>query len=274
MAIQGVAGSFHEEVARQWFGPTPAVVQCADFPTLFEALQSGRAEQAVMAVENSLAGTLLPNLALLQEASVQVVGETYLRIGLHLMARPGTSLEELKTVHSHPIALRQCERYLRAKGLTLVDSEDTADSARLVAESDLTHLGAVASRRAAELYGLNILAEHVETNPRNFTRFLILSRKASTVHEPNKASLSFQLTHEPGSLAKCLQTIGDCGLNLTKIQSMPIIGRPNEYHFHLDLTWPTREAWQNGLIRLRAETLDLRIFGEYQAGQLPSLPNP
>ncbi|HLP96344.1 MAG TPA: prephenate dehydratase [Saprospiraceae bacterium] len=271
IVIQGVQGAFHEIAARQFFGCQIEVVPALSFPELFGIMaSSAHADGAVLAIENSIAGSILGNYALLQNSQLAIVGEVYLPIRQNLLTLPGATLEDVQEVHSHPMALAQCAEFFnRYPHIRLVASEDTAESAAFVARNRSTAIGAIASERAAELYGLQILAPAIETVPENYTRFLALQRRpeAAPVPAANKVSLSFTLANEPGSLARILGLMAAENANLSKIQSVPLLGKPWEYHFYADFTClPERiHALLQSLSNLAG---DLQILGVYRSGSM------
>lgn len=270
IAIQGVKGAFHEIAARQFFGQDIQLETCDSFPVLFRQLNQSQADAGIIAIENSVAGSLLPNYALLRDSSFSIIGEVYLRIEHHLMALPGQSLADIREVHSHPMALHQCQAFFeRYPSIKLVEAADTAGSAAWLQQTQQMGVAAIASRLAAEYYQMELLASNIETNRRNFTRFL------SIVHEdlapaftlkPDKASLCFNLSHmsqKVGSLAGILSILGHYGMNLSKIQSLPILGKEWEYFFHIDLEFEDYAHYQKSLDAIRPLVSELKILGEY-----------
>jgi prephenate dehydratase len=269
VAIQGIAASFHEAAATQWFDAPIRTVECLTFHELCETLAGGESDFAVMAIENSIAGSILPNFALLEQHRFNIRGELYVPIHLHLMALPGVTLDEIDTVESHPMALRQCGEFLHAlPGVAIRESDDTALSAKRIAGLGLRTTAAVASERAAKRYGLRILARRIETNPKNFTRFLVLSRNGGAVPRSNKASLAFEVADEVGSLAAVLSTFRRHRVNLSLIQSIPIVGRPSAYSIHVDVTFPGRSDYDTALARVRRQVVTLRVLGEYRRAEM------
>jgi prephenate dehydratase len=269
IAIQGIAASFHEVAALTYFGPSIETVECLTFFDLCESLKNGRADYAVMAIENSIAGSILPNYFLLQEYRFQIIGEQYLPIHMHLLALPGTKIGQLKTIESHPMAIRQCSEYLHGlNGIEIRESDDTALSAQRIAEKKLKGVAAIANEFAAKRFGLEILEKRIETHKKNFTRFLILSRHNGSPTESNKASISFEVANEVGSLAEALMTFKANSINLLKIQSIPVIGKPSEYSIHLDLEWRTRRKYETAMRSLMRQVRNLNILGEYKKGKL------
>lgn len=265
IAIQGETGSYHEIAARQFFGNHIQLECCDSFPELFKNLGSLTSDFAVSAIENSVAGTILPNYGLLRESGFHIIGEVYLRISHMLMALPGTKIEDLKEVHSHPMAIAQCHRFLDTlPNIRLVECDDTAASARRIAENKSPHVAAIASTLAASHYNMSILAQAIEDDPGNFTRFFILSRSESDlIKQPDKASLCFAVGHEVGQLSKVLMILSAHGMNLTKIQSSPIVGKAWEYFFHLDLEFSAYDQYQRAIDSIRSLVKDLTIIGEY-----------
>jgi len=273
IAIQGVKGAFHEIAARKFFGNNIELEMCDSFPRLFRGLDQKRAQLGVMAIENSVAGTLLPNYALLRESSYTIIGEVYLRIKHNLMALPSQSLDQLREIHSHPMALLQCESFLgKYPQIKLVESEDTALSAKLIQVRQKQGIAAIASEICAEYYNLEIIESGIETNKRNFTRFLIIvdQRQAQEwFRKPDKASLCFNLakmSQKVGSLAGILSILGHYGMNLTKIQSLPILGQEWQYFFHIDLEFDQYDRYQQALDAIRPLVSELKILGEYARG--------
>ena len=228
-------------------------------------LKEDKADYVVMAIENSIAGSLLPNYNLLQDFRFPIMGEVYLRIQLHLMAYPGVKIEDIRHVESHPIALRQCADFLEEyPQIKATEGMDTAACAKKISELQLKDTAAVANRLASELYGLNILDSRIETIKKNYTRFLILAAEAKDNPKADKASLSFQTGNLPGSLARILNTFAEQNINLNKIHSMPVLGRRDEYIFHVDIDWKNRKDYDNALQKVLKHTINFNILGEYQ----------
>jgi prephenate dehydratase len=268
IAIQGLVASFHELAARTYFKEPVAVVECLTFHALCECLKNGEADVAVMAIENSIAGSILPNYFLLQEYHFSIVGEVYLPIHMQLLALPGVSMGEIRTIESHPMAIRQCADFLhRLKGVEIRESDDTALSAKRVSELGLRTTAAIANELAAKKYGLAVVEKRIETHKKNFTRFLVLAR-SGVASDGNKASLSFEVRNEVGSLADALTTFKEAQLNLTKIQSIPIIGKPNEYSIHVDVEWKKRRDYDGAMKRILRQVKNLNILGEYKKGKI------
>ncbi len=272
VSIQGYAGAFHEAAAREHFhGREVVTVPGHTFSQVIAQVESGESDLALMAIENTLAGSLMANYDLLQRSRLRITGEVYLRIRQNLMALPGVGIEELREVYSHPIALMQVREFFQAwPKIRLVESADTALSARHVLESQDRTRGAVAHRLAADLYELDILAAGIETNKLNHTRFLVLQRGTDTTDDGgNKVSLSFAVSHESGSLSRVLMVLDAYKINLTKIQSTPIVGRPWQYRFYVDFLLNGAVTVQEALSGIQPITKELRILGIYAAGEKP-----
>lgn len=269
VAIQGFEACFHEISARKFFhGTRIKLVFCESFPRLFEVLKNNEADFAMMAIENTLAGSIMPNYTLLREHKFKVIGEIYLHIVQNFMALPGSKVEDIKEVHSHPVAIAQAVPFFsQYPHIKLVEHSDTALSAKEIAEGNIANRGAIASRHAARVFGLEILAESIETHKKNFTRFLTLANEANShleVEGANKASLCFSLPHEEGSLAAVLAILAYYKMNLTKIQSMPIIGQEFEYFFHVDIVFDSREKFKQAIQAVSPLLHNIKILGEYK----------
>lgn len=272
IAIQGFQASFHETAAIEFFGGEIERLECATFPQLFGAMKNREAGFAVCAFENSLAGSILPNYAFLRNSDLEIFGEVYLCIEMNLLALPGQTVGQIKEIHSHPMAFLQCQEFLDAHPqIQLVESSDTALSAKEISEFQIEKRAAIAGRRAAEVFGLDIIAADIHDNKRNFTRFLALRRRGENEEVPdfNKSSISFRTRHLPGSLAKILTVIAACGINLNKIQSLPVIGEEWHYYFYVDLRFENRGDYRKMLAGIEPLTTDLKILGEYRQGEKP-----
>ena len=264
VAIQGIKGCFHEEAAYKYFGDDIETVECESFKKTCELLKHGEVDHVVMAIENSIAGGLLPNHGLLRDYRFPIVGEVYLHIKLHLMVAPGTTMQDIKFVESHPIALQQCSDYLEENPqFKITEGEDTAGSAKKVSELQLKDTAAVANQLSAKLYGLDILERRIETNKKNYTRFLILAKKTAERTNVNKASLSFQTGNGVGSLSNVLQCFAEQNINLSRIQSMPVLGKRNEYDFYVDVEWQDQADYETAIRRVLKHTNNFNIMGEY-----------
>jgi prephenate dehydratase len=267
VAIQGISACFHEMAAREYFGKEVTPVECMTFQQLCESVKNGSADFGVMAIENSIAGSLLQNYALLMKYGFHVIGEVYLNIQMNLMALPGQKIEDLHTVQSHPIALSQCSEYLWSlPHVKWLEVDDTALAAKDIANNIKEGVAAVANVLSAEMYGLEILEKRIETHQQNFTRFLIISTDKKEVVGANKASTCLLLKHEHGSLAKVLNVLSENNINLTKIQSVPIVGRPYEYKFHIDMEWTNYDDFTNSIEAITPFTASSVIIGEYKKG--------
>ena len=271
VAIQGVKGCFHEQAARLFYDQhglsVTDIVECLTFDGLYKSLDSGKADAAVMAIENTVSGGLLPNFELLRKYDRKIKGEVFLRIQQNLMALPGQRIEDIKEVRTHYMAINQTRTFFKDyPWIRLVESEDTAKSAADVANEGLVGVGAVASVLAAELYGLDILAESIETYKQNFTRFLIFDDALEVdKSQVNKVSLCFTLSHTPGSLAHVLTILSFYGMNLTRIQSLPIPGQEWQYFFYVDIKFDDYVRYGQALAAVRPLMEDLDVLGEYEA---------
>jgi len=269
VAIQGIATSFHEVAALSYFDEPIETVECLSFHALCESLKDGTSDYAVMAIENSIAGSILPNYFLLQSYHFSIIGELYLPIHMHLLTLPGVKLQDIKCIESHPMAIRQCSEFIHAmNGIEVRESDDTALSAKRVKELKLKNTAAIANEFAAKKYGLQILEKRIETHKKNFTRFLILTKRRNGATESNKASLSFEVANEVGSLAEALMTFKNYSINLTKIQSIPIIGKPSEYSIHIDVEWKRRKSYDDAMKEVLRKVRNLNILGEYKKGKI------
>mgnify|MGYP000421625372 CR=1 FL=1 len=270
IAVQGIAGSFHEDAARKYFEDEIDVVECKTFTTVCELIDTDQVDFAVMAIENSIAGSLLKNYQLIRDYHLRIIGEIYLHIQMNLLVNDEVKPEDVKHIHSHPIALQQCLEYIEKyyPNAQLHEKLDTAASAKLVAEEQLTNAAAIGNLRSAELYGLKVLETGIETNKKNYTRFLILSKHGNPTTGNNKASVCFEVGHFYGSLARVLNTFAENEINLTKIQSVPIIGKPNEYTFHVDIEWEKPENYDRAIHQVLKNASSLSILGEYKRGEL------
>lgn len=272
IAIQGGYGAFHEIAAYKYFGDENVeIVPRNTFKDLFKSLKDKQVDFGITAIENSLAGSILPNYTLLLESNMKVIGEIYLRIKQNLVALPGQDLSTIKEVFSHPMAILQCQLFFdNYPEIKLIDSIDTALSAKKIADEKLPGVAAIASDLAARKYGLDIVAGEIETNKNNYTRFLILQDKnGSPFSDPhiNKSSVSFALAHQTGSLSKILSIFSFHEINLSKIQSMPIIGKDWEYQFYVDFEINNYERYKQALAAIEPFTSDIHILGEYYSGQ-------
>lgn len=272
VTIQGVAGCFHDAAARDYFaGRKIDTLPFDSFNEMFEALESDASLVGIVAIENTIAGSLLQNHELLRNSNLRIIGEYKMRISHVLAALPGQTVDRLTEVNSHPMALMQCEQYLRRHpNLKMIERFDTAGSAKEIAENKLTGHAAVCGEYAAQLYGLEILEAGIETNRRNFTRFLIIANPLLAAEigpqetQIDKASIVLTLPHSKGALSKVLTILSFYDMNLSKIQSMPIIGREWEYRFYIDLTFDSIVRYHQAVDAVRPLTNELRVLGEYK----------
>jgi prephenate dehydratase len=271
IAIQGIKGSFHHQVAQQYFEKVDGLDECMSFDDLVKSLVNNRSQKGVMALENSIAGSIIPNYALIDRHNLHIIGEHYLDIHMNLMVLKGQKIEDIKEVHSHPIALLQCAVFFsQYPHIKLVESGDTAETARRIQEQKLLGIGAVAAPIAAELYDLDILAAGIHTVQSNKTRFVIVktTNKEWPKEAINKASVKFELDDTPGSLATVLNVMNNCKLNLTKIQSMPIIDRPFQYSFFVDVIFEKYKHYEKAKNILALMTTHFKVLGEYKRGEV------
>lgn len=265
IAIQGIKGAFHEIAAIKYFGSDIETITCTQFKNVFEHVQHGDVDYGVVAVENTIAGSILSNYLLLKNSKVKISGEISLHITQNLMVMPGTNIKQVKEVYSHPIAIQQSSEFFNDyPDIKLIEWSDTASSAQKVADEKLSTAAAIASEYAAELYGLEIIAPHIETHKRNYTRFFIIERNVHDVIDNNTASLCFELGHQPGSLVDVLAVFKRENINLTKIQSLPILGKPYEYSFYVDVEWTDRKKYDKAVNTILKIVSNLSILGEYK----------
>lgn len=272
ITIQGVNGCFHDAAARDYFaGEEVTTVPCDTFQDLFDTMALDASMLGIVAIENTIAGSILQNHELLRQSNLRIIGEHKMRISHVLCALPGQSIDDLTEANSHPMALMQCEQYLRRHpNLKIIEKFDTAGAAREIAEKQLSGHAAVCGEYAANLYGLNILEKGIETNKRNFTRFLIVADPlvageiGPKENEVNKSSIMFTLPHTNGALSKVLTILSFYDINLSKIQSTPIIGREWEYRFYVDLTFKSVVRYHQAIDAVRPLLNDFRLLGEYK----------
>ena len=269
VAIQGYEGSFHQVAAQLYYGKNVQVTPCASFRDVVKiAGNKKESDGGVMAIENSIAGSILPNYNLLRKSSLLIVGEIYLQIRQNLLVNPGVRLDDIREVHSHTMALQQCYDFLDKYKWKLIETDDTALSAKHVHQHRSRHIAAIASKLAAELYGLEVIAPNIHTLKNNYTRFLVLQRKetAMAVEGANKASVNFNTDHSQGSLAKVLTRIAEGGINLSKLQSFPIPGSDFKYSFHADMEFDSPEQFHNVIEAIKPLTAELEVYGVYKRG--------
>lgn len=271
IAIQGIRGSNHHQVAREYFSDAIELVECLSFHGLVDQLLEGKADKGVMAIENSIAGSIIPNYALVYENNLHIIGEHYLNIHHNLMALKGQTLADIKEVRSHPMALLQCREYLKTHPhIKMVEDVDTAETAKRIQDQQLKGVAAIAPSVAAELYTLEIIAPEIQTIKNNATRFIIVktTNKELPKEEIDKASIRFVTDHKRGSLATVLNVMSDCNLNLTKIQSLPIIETPWKYAFFVDVTFDKFEYFEKAKALLNIMSEDFKVLGEYKNGMV------
>ncbi|MBP5999061.1 MAG: prephenate dehydratase [Sediminibacterium sp.] len=271
VTIQGYEGSFHQVAARKFFGKDVDVITCATFRDVVRIGEDAKqSDGAVMAIENSIAGSILPNYNLLQKSKLQVIGEVYLSISQNLLVYPGVKLEDIKEVHSHPMAILQCLDYLEKQHWKLVESEDTALSAKQVHQHKSKHIAAIASKLAAQLYDLDVITPDIHTLKNNITRFLIMvpAKQKIEIADADKASIYFQTDHSKGILSKVLAKIAQGGANLSKLQSMPIPGSTFKYGFYADIEFDHKKQLDKLLVDLKSMTNSFKVFGLYKKGKV------
>lgn len=271
IAIQGIKGSFHHQVALEYFQSTIEIDECLSFESLVDSLLKNNSQLAVMAIENSIAGSIIPNYSLIDKNNFHIIGEYYLDIVQNLMVLNGQKLEEIQEVHSHPMALLQCMDFLKKHpNIKLVEDKDTAETAKKIHQNQIKGIAAIGSKVAAELYNLTIIAPEIQTVNNNMTRFFIISKEkihpkiSGSKEEINKASLKFELDDTPGSLATVLNVMTNCKLNLTKIQSMPIIETPFQYSFFVDVVFEKYKHYEKAVKILEIMTNHFKVLGEYK----------
>jgi prephenate dehydratase len=270
IAVQGIAGSFHEDAAIRYFGEEVDIVECKSFTSVCELIDTDKVEYAVMAIENSIAGSLLKNYQLIRDFHLRIIGELYLHIQMNLMVAAGVKPEHIKDIYSHPIALQQCMEYIEKyyPDARLHEGMDTAAAAKKISEEKPSDAAAIGNLRSAKLYDLEILETGIETNKKNYTRFLILSKHGNPTEDSNKASICFEVGHFHGSLAKVLNIFSEHEINLNKIQSVPILGKPNEYTIHVDLEWEKIKNYDKAIHQVLKNVSSLAILGEYKRAEI------
>ena len=266
IGIQGIKGSFHHIVANKYFEENINLIEYLSFEELILNLFNDKIDYAIMAIENSTAGSIIPNYALIDEYGVNIVGEYYLQISHNLIALKGQSIEDIKEVQSHPMALLQCRDFFKDNAdIVLIEDKDTAQVAKKISENKIKGLGAITSDLASKIYGLDIINSNIQTIKKNQTRFVILQKKDSSKNlNFNKASVKFELDHKRGSLAAILNVLSDCKLNLTKIQSMPMIQTPWRYSFFVDVTFDKLEDYFKAKSIIEIMAKDFKVLGEYK----------
>jgi prephenate dehydratase len=266
VAIQGIKGSFHHQVALEYFQENVAIDECLSFEAVIDSLLNNHSQLAVMAIENSIAGSIIPNYALIDKNNLHIIGEYYLDIIQNLMVLNGQQLSEITEVHSHPMALLQCMDFLKKyPQIKLVEDKDTAETARRIHQNQTKGIAAIASKVAAQMYDLTIIAPEIQTVNNNMTRFFIVSKEENKLSKDqiNKASIKFELDDTPGSLATVLNVMTNCKLNLTKIQSLPIIETPFQYSFFVDVVFEKYKHYEKAKKILELMTNHFKVLGEY-----------
>ena len=269
IAIQGAEGSNHHKVARDFYGDNISLKECMSFDVLVDSLLDKSADLGVMALENTIAGSIIPNYALIDKHNLHITNEEYLNIHHHLMALKGQKIEDIKEVWSHPMALLQCKEFFKKHPhIKLVEDVDTAEVAKRISKENLIGIAAIAPKIAAEIFDLQVIEDEIQTIKDNSTRFVIVQTDEPELNEDvNKASLKFQLNHKRGSLAAILNVLSDCKMNLTKIQSLPVIETPWKYSFFVDVTFEDYKEYQKAksVIQIMAE--EFKILGTYKNGR-------
>jgi prephenate dehydratase len=269
IAIQGIQGCFHQIAANKFFNQTVDVLCCDSFPKLVREVEEAKnCDFGIMAIENSIAGSILQNYKLLQQSNLKIIGEISLSIVQNLIAFPGTQVHAIEEVHSHPMALYQCSDFLDTlENVKLIETDDTAASVKRIKENKWVNKAAISSDLSASIYEMEVVAASIESNKQNYTRFLILGKnEIEDVRNTNKASIYFSLSDTPGSLAKVLDIIAKNGINVTKLQSYPIVGSNWQYYFHSDLEYTAYSSFNTTILQLQNHTSELKILGNYKKG--------
>lgn len=270
IAIQGAEGSNHHKVARDFYGDDVALQECLSFDVLVDSLLEKTASKGIMAIENTIAGSIIPNYALIDANNLHISGEEYLNIHHHLMALPGQKIEDINEVCSHPMALLQCKQFFKKyPHIKLVEDVDTAEVAKRIAKNKLKGVAAIAPKLAAEIFGLEVLEDEIQTMKDNATRFVIVQTEQPNngIDQINKASLKFQLDHKRGSLAAILNVLSDCQMNLTKIQSLPVIESPWKYSFFVDVTFEDYKEYEKVIAIIAIMASEFKVLGTYKNGR-------
>ncbi len=272
IGIQGIKGSYHHQAALEYFNKDIEVDECMAFDDLVQRLLDGKSDCVIMAIENSIVGSIIPNYALIDKYNLTIVGEQYVNIHHHLMGLKGQKIEDIKEVHSHPMALLQCKEFFKKyPHIRLVEDVDTAETARRIKEENLAGIAAIASKVASEMYDLDVLSAQIQTVEINMTRFVVLSkddRFKIPREDVDKASLKFELSHKRGSLASFLNVMSDCRLNLTKIQSLPKADTPWKYSFFVALTFENYDNFAKAKTILSIMAEHFKVLGEYKNGRV------
>lgn len=266
IAIQGIIGSFHHEVGLNCYGKDFSFVECSTFDELVEKIILKKVSRGIMAIENSIVGSIIPNYALIDSYKLNIVKEYFLNINHNLLALKGQTINDLNEVHSHPMAILQCKKFFKKyKNIRLIETDDTAETAKKIADNKISNIGAIASLSASKLYGLDVLSKSIQTIKNNITRFVIVENDNSNKNKYfDKASLKFILNHQRGSLANVLNIMSDFKLNLTKIQSLPVIEKPGKYAFFVDITFEEIKNYKEACLKLLKSSQEFKILGEYK----------
>lgn len=270
IAIQGAEGSNHHKVARDFYGASISLEECMSFDVLVDGLLNKKATKGIMALENTIAGSIIPNYALIDNHNLHIIGEQYLNIHHHLMALDGQNIEDIKEVCSHPMALLQCKEFFKKHPhIKLVEDVDTAEVAKRISNNKLKGVAAIAPKIAAEIFNLTVIEDEIQTIKDNSTRFVIVQTEKPEIVEENinKASIKFQLDHKRGSLAAILNAISDCKMNLTKIQSLPVIETPWKYSFFVDVTFEEYTAYKKAISIIEIMAEEFKVLGTYKNGR-------
>jgi len=270
IAIQGAEGSNHHKVARDFYGASIQLKECMSFDELVDSLLDDSAGLGVMALENTIAGSIIPNYALIDKYNLNIIGEEYLNIHHHLMGLKGQKIKDITEVWSHPMALLQCKEFFKKHPhIKLVEDVDTAEVAKRISKNNLIGIAAIAPKIAAEIFNLVVIEDEIQTIKNNSTRFVIVQTSASNngIDQINKASLKFQLNHKRGSLAAILNVLSDCKMNLTKIQSIPVIESPWKYSFFVDVTFDAYESYKKAVAIIEIMAEKFKILGTYKNGR-------
>ncbi|MDP4600338.1 MAG: prephenate dehydratase [Polaribacter sp.] len=276
IAIQGAQGSNHHKVAQDFYGQDIPLKECMSFDSLVESLLDETTHIGIMALENTIAGSIIPNYALIDKNNLHIIGEEYLNIHHHLMALKGQQMEDIQEVWSHPMALLQCKEFFKKyPHIKMVEDVDTAEVAKRIAKNNLKGISAIAPKIAADIFGLAVLADDIQTIKDNATRFVIVQTNELPVDEShNKASIKFQLNHKRGSLAAILNAMSDCKMNLTKIQSLPVIETPWKYSFFVDVTFEEYKEYQKAISLIAIMAENFKVLGVYKNGRPQPNLNP
>ncbi len=270
IAIQGAEGSNHHKVARDFYGDDVNLQECLSFDTLVNSLLDKTSDKGIMAIENTIAGSIIPNYALIDANNLHISGEEYLNIHHHLMALPGQQIEDIKEVCSHPMALLQCKEFFKKHPhIKLVEDVDTAEVAKRISKNKLEGVAAIAPKLAADIFGLEVIEDEIQTMKANSTRFVIIQTEKPNngIDQINKASLKFQLDHKRGSLAAILNVLSDCKMNLTKIQSLPVIETPWKYSFFVDVTFDDYKDYEKAVAIIKIMASEFKVLGAYKNGR-------